>query len=79
MLLVGVVSQLSASLFIRVVSHVKDCEMWHDAFQREQYKSNVSVYAPEISVLVDETGTDRRNTLPKYGYNIRGRSAINLF
>ena len=48
-----------------------------DAFQREQYKSDVSVYSPEMFVFVDETGADRRNTLRKYGYSMRRRPALN--
>ena len=34
-------------------------------------------YSPEMFVFVDETGADRRNTLRKYGYSMRGRPALN--
>ena len=32
----------------------------------------VSVYNPRMFVWIDETGCNRRNTLPKYGYSLRG-------
>lgn len=41
-----------------------------DAMLREQISSEVSVYATELSVFVDETGSDARN---KHGYCIRGK------
>ena len=56
---------------------LRNVALQQDAFQREQYISDVSVYTPEMFVFVDETGTDRRNTLRKYGYSMRGRPAIN--
>ena len=56
---------------------LRNVALQQDAFQREQYKSDVSVYTPEMFVFVDETGADRRNTLRKYGYSMRGRLALN--
>ena len=47
-----------------------------DAFLREQYVMDVSVYNADMFVFVDETGADRRNSLRKYGYSLRGRPAI---
>ena len=44
-----------------------------DKSLRLQFSFNVSVYSPEMFVFVDETGADRRNTLRKYGYSIRGK------
>ena len=44
-----------------------------DEFLRQQYISDVSVYSPEMLVFIDETGTDRRNGLRKYGYSLRGK------
>ncbi len=44
-----------------------------DAFRREQYSSDVSVYNKEMLVFVDETDADHRNQIRRYGYSIRGR------
>ena len=44
-----------------------------DVFLRQQFVSEVTVYAPEMLVFIDETGTDNRNLIRKYGYSIRGR------
>ena len=48
-----------------------------DAFEREQYVSDVSVYSTDMFVFIDETGADRRNLLCKHGYSARGRSPKN--
>ena len=45
-----------------------------DKFLREQYISDVSVYSRDMIVFVDETGADKRNTLRKYGYSLRGKT-----
>ena len=34
--------------------------------------ADISTYDPRIFVWLDETGCDRRNTLRKYGYSLRG-------
>ena len=39
--------------------------------------SDVSMYSSDMLVFVDETGTDQRNTIQKYGYSIRGKPAKN--
>ena len=39
--------------------------------------SDLSVYSSEMFVFVDETGADRRNTLRKYGYSLRGKPIRN--
>lgn len=56
---------------------LKNVALQQDAFMREQYKSEVSVFTAEMFVFIDETGVDRRNTLRRYGYSIRGRPATN--
>ena len=35
------------------------------------------MYSSDMLVFVDETGTDQRNTIRKYGYSIRGKPAKN--
>ena len=42
---------------------------------RAQFALDVSVYTPEMFIFLDETGADRRNTIRKYGYSVRGRPA----
>ena len=37
----------------------------------------MSVYSPEMLIFIDETGTDRRNTIRKYGYSMRGKPLKN--
>lgn len=44
-----------------------------DQLLREQFASDVSVFTSDMFVFVDETGTDQRNTLRKYGYTLRGK------
>lgn len=51
--------------------------MHHVAIQRSdelraRFMAEVSVYDPMMLVWLDETGCDRRNTIRKYGYSIRG-------
>ena len=43
--------------------------------------SDISVYKPDMFVFVDETDTDRRDALRKFGYSLRGKPAraLNLF
>ena len=48
-----------------------------DEFLRQQFMSEVSVYSPEMLVFIDETGTDRRSLVRKYGYSMRGKPLKN--
>ena len=41
--------------------------------QRAQFMSDLSVFPIEMLVFVDESGTDRRDTLRRYGYSLRGQ------
>ena len=47
-----------------------------DEHLRAQFACDVSWYEPEMLVFLDETGCDRRNSLRKYGYSLRGRPAV---
>ena len=40
---------------------------------RAQFVSDVSIYEPDMLIFLDETGADRRDSLRKYGYSLRGR------
>ncbi len=42
---------------------------------REQYREEVSIFKKEMFVFVDETGTDRRDSLRRFGYSLRGKRA----
>ena len=40
---------------------------------RSTFISDVSLYAHQFLIFIDETGCDRRNGLRKYGYGVRGK------
>ena len=42
---------------------------------RMAFANDVSMYDSEMLVFIDETGADRRNTIKKYGYSVRGKPA----
>ena len=49
----------------------------HIAIQRDdelraKFMANISMYDPSMFVWVDESGCDRRNSIRKYGYSVRG-------
>jgi len=43
-----------------------------DEFLRQKFIIDVLEYKPEMLVFLDETGTDRRNAIRRYGYSMRG-------
>ena len=48
-----------------------------DKHLRERFSSEVSVYTTGMFIFIDETGSDARNKLRKYGYSISGIPAKN--
>ena len=42
---------------------------------RMAFANDVSMCDSEILVFIDETGADRRNTIRKHGYSVRGKPA----
>ena len=42
---------------------------------RENFLSEISLYEPHMLIFVDETGSDRRTALRKYGYSLKGKPA----
>lgn len=56
---------------------LKHVALQQDALLRELYVSDVSLFSTDMFVFVDETGTDRRNLLRKYGYSLRNKPAVN--
>ena len=47
-----------------------------DEVLRASFASELSVYSSSMFIFLDETGTDRRDTMRKYGYSWRGRPAV---
>ena len=47
-----------------------------DDFLRMQFISEVSLYDKDMMIFVDEIGSDRRNSIRRYGYSIRGRPLV---
>ena len=43
---------------------------------REKFVRDVSLYPRETLLFIDETGSDRRDTLRKRGYSLRGQPAV---
>ena len=44
-----------------------------DETLRQQYVTDITIYPHETLIFVDETGTERKGTLRKYGYSLRGK------
>ncbi len=66
---------LHDSVFTR--HRLRHVALQRDAFLREKYITDISVYSTGMFVFVDETGADKRNRLRKYGYSLRGKPAAN--
>ena len=45
-----------------------------DEFLRQKFMLDVSAYNSDMFIFLDETGADRRNTIRKYGYSMRGKT-----
>ena len=45
-------------------------------FLRAQFVSDVSIYEPEMLIFLDETGSDRRNSIRKHGYSLKGKPLV---
>ena len=43
---------------------------------RIRFMAEVSMYHPDMFIWIDETGSDRRNSIRSYGYSLRGMRAI---
>lgn len=50
-------------------------------FLRSQFMEDLSIFSIDMFVFVDESGSDNRDTLRKYGYSLRGQpaKALSLF
>ena len=43
-----------------------------DELTRATYAVEVALYNPDMFIFLDETGSDGRNALRKYGYSLQG-------
>ena len=43
---------------------------------RARYVTEVALYTQEMLVFVDETGSDRRDAMRKFGYSLRGQRCV---
>ena len=44
--------------------------------QRARYISEIMDFNPKTLIFIDETGSNRRNTIRKYGYSLRGMTPV---
>ena len=47
-----------------------------DQFLRQQFMCDMSAYSTDMFIFIDETGSDNRNALRKYGYSLRGKTPV---
>ena len=43
---------------------------------KRQFLSDISLFEPHMFIFVDETGSDKRSTLHKFGYSFKGMHAL---
>jgi len=46
--------------------------MQRDDYLRQQFRGDINHYHTNTLIFVDETGTDRTDTVRKFGYSLRG-------
>lgn len=54
---------------------IKAVALQQNEMLREEYREEVSIFKKEMFLFVDETGTDCRDTLRRFGYSLRGKRA----
>ncbi len=65
---------LSRTGFTR--QRMKYAALQRDKQLRSQFVSDVSIYNPDMLIFLDESGSDKRDCLRKYGYSLRGKPPI---
>ena len=75
--------QISASSICRFLQKsgftrqkLKIAASQRDDLVRANFVSEVSMYNPEMLIFLDESGSDRRNCIRRYGYSVRGRPLV---
>lgn len=52
---------------LRLIASQRDSEI------RQQFAVDVSLYKPEMCIFIDESGSDNRDCIRRYGYSVRGK------
>lgn len=55
---------------------MKYVALQRDKELRSRFVSDVSIYNPDMLIFLDESGTDKRDKLRKYGYSLRGKPPV---
>ena len=55
---------------------LKLAALQRDDFLRSQFALEVSTYDQDMFIFLDETGSDERNSVRRYGYSLRGRPMV---
>lgn len=53
--------------------HIMHVSLLRSEVKQAEFWAEISAFEPSMMLWVDETGCDRRNSLRKYGYGIRGQ------
>ena len=56
---------------------LRNVALQQDKFLRQQFICDMSAYNTDMFIFIDETGSDNRNALRKYGYSLRGKTPVN--
>ena len=55
---------------------IRQIALQRDEESRARFMGNIALYDPSMFIWVDESGCDRRNSIRKYGYIIRGKRPV---
>ena len=55
---------------------MKYVALQRDKELRSRFVSDVSIYNSDMLIFLDESGTDKRDKLRKYGYSLRGKPPV---
>ena len=47
--------------------------------RRVEFMAEISAFSPDMLVFLDETGSDRRNSIRRFGYGLRGIPPVNQY
>lgn len=76
-----VLSATSICRFLRRIGfsrqRMKQVALQRDRHLRSRFISDVSLYSADMLIFLDESGSDKRDCLRKYGYGLRGKPPLN--
>ena len=55
---------------------MRNISLRRSEIERGAYMADISVFHPEMLVFVDETGSERKNSIRRYGYGLRGMTPV---